>query len=94
MTDNDKIAEAWTLILQNLGFKVQVVPKATGLNADERSAVVQHTLSNEELRRICMRCMLVVDEYGNPDSKYYTPGRLLYFSYIPVHERCNHRRGA
>lgn len=55
-------------------------------------AVILHECESGKLIRICQRCLLYTDQYGNPDPTMYTEAQLRRFNKIPVHLRCPHQR--
>jgi hypothetical protein len=54
-------------------------------------AVVSHTLLNGTELKMCLRCMLKVDENGKPDPNWYTEEWIKKFN-ESAEEKCNHNR--
>ncbi len=57
------------------------------------STVIEHKLSSGETIKLCIKCMIHVDDYGNPDPKWYSSQMFQQLSSVPIDERCPHKKG-
>jgi len=56
-----------------------------------KSTIIEHDGLEGKIR-MCTRCNLRVDEFGNPDASYYNKKFIENYYRIPVKERCPHNR--
>lgn len=54
-------------------------------------AVCKHHAHGRDIN-MCLRCLLVVDENGDPDKDYYSARQYFAFMSIPAASRCKHQR--